>query len=148
MTAPVVPRWRQAGRVIGVVFTVVVILLQIVLLVQNDRPRWWIAWPVALLILFAGLLWWSRGQFRGASKDHPIEARSRRGLAMSVTWLLILTGLMIRSANFGGSWLLLGVYAIGVLFTIGAVAEAAMIAPRDERGEQAPDGPAEDLPAP
>lgn len=148
MAAPGVPYWQRAIRVFWVIFTGLVVLLQIPRILRSDEPQWLVVGPVLLFTGFAGLMWWSRGQFRGASKDHPVEGRNRRGLAMSITWLLILAELLIRRAVHGSNWLLLGVIAIALLFTIGAIAEAAAIVPRDQNGEQAPDGPAEDLTAP
>lgn len=135
-------------RAVWVFLTGFAVFLMIVSIGEYDQPRWWWIGPLLLLAAFAGMLWWSRGQFRGASKDHPIVGRDRRGLAFAITWLVILAELLIQRATHGANWLLLGAIAIGLLFTIGAIAEAAAVVPRDEKGNQAPDGPAEDLTAP
>jgi hypothetical protein len=142
------PNWQRFLRMAEVVVTAGVILGLIALLVSNDKPAWLIALPVLGFVIFAVTLWRSRGQFCGASRDHPVIARSHRGMVLSMTWLLLLTVALLERIVHDASWLLLGLNAIILIFIVGAVAEAASMVPRNDRGEQVSEGPAENLSAP
>jgi hypothetical protein len=146
--APRIPRWQQILRAMEVVLTSLILLAVVPQLIQADDHLWLMVFPALWFAGFAAALWQSRGQFREASSDHPMIARSHRGIALATTWLLIMTVFLMFLVLSGSSRLLIGFTAVALLFAVGAVAEAGSAVPRNDRGQQVPDTPTEGLTAP